>query len=529
MATQKFRVYVEQPDGSPSPAVTAEAERVAAAAVVPMQAQVANAQDTADQANRAAVEALGKAAVPGPAGPQGEPGPEGVAGPVGPAGADSTVPGPPGLQGEPGPQGDPGPAGPQGEPGATGPAGGTGLPGSGGLTLLAGTSPVVPRTTISGAEYSNQAAADGQMGRTSRQWMVPVEPVAYARFLYQNLNTVRGLVTNPITVTASVERANNVGTTPTIEASRIRFNGAESVTLQPGQWALSDPVMVGDTTASGFFVRTYTGVSTVGQSWPSNGHTRGALYTGEMCWWGDRTGTADVAGGFAGTTVAHGPAAILTSPTSKPIVTVLGDSITYQNNDGGSGEGYWTRYGNAAKARVNKVAANGELARFVLDSTNNRDTIWAQVDGTDYAVCALGTNDTAQWQSTTGIKEHLPKVWARLGACAKRGVYQVTLPPSTSSNDAWATLQGQTVKPFEQTRLDLNAWLRDGAPIGTLRAGQEGHPLRGVLDVMSVVEDTATGKWLPNMSNDGVHPTPAGHAAMAARLGQVAPTGFLHR
>lgn len=74
MATQKFRVYVEQPDGSPSPAVTAEAERAAAAAVVPLQAQAAHAQDTADQANRAAVEALGKAAIPGPPGDPGEPG-----------------------------------------------------------------------------------------------------------------------------------------------------------------------------------------------------------------------------------------------------------------------------------------------------------------------------------------------------------------------------------------------------------------------------------------------------------------------
>lgn len=62
MATQKYRVYVEQPDGSPSPAVTAEADRAAAAAVAPLQAQAAHAQDTADQANRAAVEALGKAA-----------------------------------------------------------------------------------------------------------------------------------------------------------------------------------------------------------------------------------------------------------------------------------------------------------------------------------------------------------------------------------------------------------------------------------------------------------------------------------
>ena len=41
------------------------------------------------------------------------------------------------------------------------------------------------------------------------------------------------------------------------------------------------------------------------------------------------------------------------------------------------------------------------------------------------------------------------------------------------------------------------------------------------------VEGIATSKAAE--ATNGVHPTAAGHAAMAARLGQVAPTGFLHR
>ena len=56
-------------------------------------------------------------------------------------------------------------------------------------------------------------------------------------------------------------------------------------------------------------------------------------------------------------------------------------------------------------------------------------------------------------------------------------------------------------------RADVNAWLRDGAPIlagaaaatgssaaGTLRAGDAGHYLAGIYDVAAEVE-TADGKW----------------------------------
>lgn len=398
--------------------------------------------------------------------------------------------------------------------------------GGAGLSFLEGLAPVAPKTLLSGGEYSTTTAAEGQLGRTSRQWFKPVEPVTYARFLYQNLSTVRNVVNNPITVSASVERNSTVSAaTPAPVAVRVTFNGSPSVVLAPGSWALSDPIMVDDVQRSGFYVRTFTGVSEVGQTWPSNGHTRGALYPGEMAWYGDRTGSAEITGGFAGTALAHGPAAILTMPTDRPVVTVVGDSITQGSNDGGAGEGYWTRYGNAQRVRVNKAAANGESARWVLDTTNNRDTLWLQVVGSDYVVCALGTNDSSQWQNLTGMQEHFPRVWDRMNASAREGVYQTTLPPNTTSTDSWATTANQMVRNFEAVRTGFNAWLRSGAPItGRGVIGDPSHPLKGVLDVAPAVEDA--GKWRPGFTNDGVHPTPAGHEALATRLVDIAPAEF---
>ena len=395
----------------------------------------------------------------------------------------------------------------------------------GGLAFYDTLAPVVARNLTSGGEYSNTTSATGQLSRTSRQWFTPAEPVGMARLLFQNLSTVRGLVTVPITVSASVERTTPVVGTGTLAAKRVTFNGAFTAQIPPGGSVLSDPVMVGDNTGGGFFVRTCTAVAGTGQIWPNNGYTRGSLYPGEMSWFGDYTNST-ATDGFAGTTLAHGPAAILTTPTVKPTVAVIGDSISQGSGDEGSGEGYWDRWAKPNKVRLTRAAVNGELARYILDDTNNRDTVWAQVTGVDWLVCALGTNDVAQWQSETGIKTQLEKVWDRMKASSRRGVYQTTIPPYTQSSDGWTTVSGQTLRTFENIRVNLNAWLRSGAPItGRGSIGASTHPLTGVLDIAPAVED-ATGKWLANMTADGVHPSPAGHTALASRLGTVTPSTF---
>lgn len=395
----------------------------------------------------------------------------------------------------------------------------------GGLVMLENLAPIAPRAMISGGEYSHTTSATSQDKRTSRLYYRVVDHAVYARFLFQNLSLVRGLQTGPITVTASVERPENIVGTQVMTAVRVRFSGADSVTIPAGGTVLSDPVLIDAVAGSGVWVRTCTGAA-VGSTWPNNTYSRNAVVAGEMVWWGDQTGTTSLTSGSTARTLSHGPAAILTQPTAKATVGVMGDSVSQGSGDEAADDGYWTRYAVANNVRLIRATTNGELARYALDTTNHRDKAWEMLDGLDYVVSALGVNDCSQWQSESGIKGQLPRVWARMGAASRRAVYQTTLTPYTQSSDGWTTVAGQTLRTFEPIRVNINAWLRAGAYIDGLGyAGDLNHPLAGVLDVAPAVEDTS-GAWKPNMTADGVHPTPAGAEALATRLATVAPAAF---
>lgn len=113
------------------------------------------------------------------------------------------------------------------------------------------------------------------------------------------------------------------------------------------------------------------------------------------------------------------------------------------------------------------------------------------------------------------------------------GIWQTTTTPMVSTTDECATLDGQT--PYSAAaRQAWVAFLRDGAPIDPatkaalapgasgLRAGQFGHPLRGIVDVAAAVEQggavAPTGKWrvdLGPLGGDGVHPSNLGMSIMA--------------
>lgn len=112
------------------------------------------------------------------------------------------------------------------------------------------------------------------------------------------------------------------------------------------------------------------------------------------------------------------------------------------------------------------------------------------------------------------------------------GIWQTTCTPIVGTTDECATLAGQTT--YSTTREAWNAFLRDGAPcnpttkaalaVGAsgLRAGQDGHPLQGVVDVAEAVEQggtsSPTGKWrvdLGPLGGDGVHPSNLGMTVMA--------------
>lgn len=122
----------------------------------------------------------------------------------------------------------------------------------------------------------------------------------------------------------------------------------------------------------------------------------------------------------------------------------------------------------------------------------------------------------------------------------------VTVSPRTSSTDAWATSVNQTPIANGAARVTYNQWLRDGAPIDNnsqplttgvapgptvFRIGSAFHPVnapaaRAVIDISSAVETaTDSGVWKNAANgnggpwtNDGIHPLPLGHIAMAALI-----------
>jgi lysophospholipase L1-like esterase len=159
--------------------------------------------------------------------------------------------------------------------------------------------------------------------------------------------------------------------------------------------------------------------------------------------------------------------------------------------------------------------------------------------GPTHILCELGVNGLsagfATWSSHllgTGTKG----AWGSLAAFGVP-IYQTTITPQTTSSDAWATVNNQTVASAgnETARLAANAWLRDGAPIsaspaaggtvaavgasGVLRAGQTGHPLAGIIEVADLAESARdSGKWKAGYTGDGTHPNATGAAALAAAL-----------
>lgn len=138
------------------------------------------------------------------------------------------------------------------------------------------------------------------------------------------------------------------------------------------------------------------------------------------------------------------------------------------------------------------------------------------------AVAPLWANAVACYAYMDGLKPGLP-------------IWQTTPTPAVGGVNNCTTLADQdTSGPRPPARLLWQAFLRDGAPcnpttkaalaVGTtggtgtvIRAGQTGHPLKGIVDIAAAVEHGGTSspsmKWrvdLGPIGGDGVHPTDLG-------------------
>ncbi len=311
--------------------------------------------------------------------------------------------------------------------------------------------------------------------------------------------------TDTVTYTASIEY-------PAGTVYPLTFQGASSVTIQPGGLAISDPVGIDIVAGQDFWTRTCPQVA-AGKKWPTGpaittavageGYTAGVDYT--------RVNTA------VSSVLAYSscPMAILgtTNPRSVPLVAMLGDSIMT-----GEGEGTnifdrgWAERALNSQFGYMRIARPAETAQtFAVQA--NHPLRMRLLAGCTHAIVEYGTNDFFTGRTLLQIQTDLITIW---NALIQRGmkVYQSTITPRTTSTDNWATTANQTVSANESVRVALNNWIR-----------MNPSPLITYFEVADICETARdSGKWKNDgitaflNTSDGTHPSTASHIAASAAV-----------
>lgn len=370
-------------------------------------------------------------------------------------------------------------------------------------------------------------------GWTSRTWHYATTAGADPRLSFNNARSYGpGLV--PLVIGAAIEVGGAI--------HPVTFGGQPRVTLQPGGSVTSDPVTGLSIPVGPLYIRTYQEVPTVNDKMPQ----APSLTVGTR----NNEGASKAAGTDL-TLVGSGDPSLMNGRThtalslhavvaegAKPAFASVADSI---------GEGYGDSYdwgdpvtaGYFARALVPNnlpyinYSRGGDQAEFM---TADRFDWWFEgLTTCTHAVCGIATNDIIKGRTAAQIQTDNIRLWKWIKSKGLTLV-QHTCVPLTSSTDGWATVGNQTRQSTAPVLDAWNAWLRDGAPItsggvasatgssgaGIVRAGDQGHPLAAILDLAATVETSlGSGIWgvgAGRLTIDGIHPSPEGHALMAAPL-----------
>lgn len=365
--------------------------------------------------------------------------------------------------------------------------------------------PASPRSTAcapawSAAWHAAQQAVPGDQlaGRTLR---MVVRPRASGDAVRLRLSNRHG--DGPLGIGA-VTLARAVGEPPV----PVPVGGRPDVLLPPGAEVLTDPVPVpvvgGEPVTVAVFL---TVVPTTISSHPV------AMRTSWLSGPGDHT-RATGPEGFD-TTLQSWPVLSgleVYAPRPDGAVLVIGDSLV----DGvGSTPGGDDRFPDQLADRLAAerpmTVLNAGLSRNQLlqddppaggDSPLTRfDVDVARVAGVRDVVLLVGTNDLAEGADADELVAGLQEFAARTRAAGLR-VFLTTIPPATSDGRASPEVVG--------ARERVNAWIRTDGP----------RYADGVVDAAVALRDPSDPDRLRAEydSGDGLHPSPAGHRALAASV-----------
>lgn len=310
-----------------------------------------------------------------------------------------------------------------------------------------------------------------------------------------------------LTIKASVEVAGTI--------YRVTFKGATTATIDPGGMVVSDPLPIDLTKGTLFYTRTHVS----GTQWYFTKSSYQSSGSGGFVATTDLTapGSGAVADSIAN---LYTPMAITGTPSAgsyAPSVVVVGDSIANGLGDKDIFAGYNATQPTVSGGGFIQRALHGNTGFVTVAISGDKASIFATNPGhfrrltfasaATTMICEYGRNDMAGSAVAT-LQADLATIW---NYGVKRGmkVIQTTITPQVTTVDAYTTLSGQTVAhaPTEAKRVELNTWLRDGAPmtagvavatgtVGALRAGDLGHPLKAVYDATSYAESSLnSGLW----------------------------------
>ena len=323
-----------------------------------------------------------------------------------------------------------------------------------------------------------------------------------------------------LTVRCSVESPDG-----TVFARGYTQDGKTTATIAPGGIAVFEvPINIDE--GQNFYVRSYV----AGSSWPTTTvrMNQGLQYGFDIL---DRVASSDNGEGFNGPNGADltGTGSAMPTPTTslggafvpelilgrprvksnaKSVIGFAGDAQIATADLGVIG------FCSTAASKHNlgyiDMSRNNEKASdFLLASNRVRRTV-QHLEQITHLIAGWGQYDIRAGKNLQTVKAENIAAW-KFAARHEIKVYALTLWPwDVTSSDNFITLGNQTKPSSDMLRVGFNDWLRNGAPIdqdgvpvaigdnsgGTVRSGDDGHPLAGYFDFADLCESTRnSGLW----------------------------------
>lgn len=217
------------------------------------------------------------------------------------------------------------------------------------------------------------------------------------------------------------------------------------------------------------------------------------------------------------------PIAIMGIPqVPGPTFGLIGDSIGYgtvsasgstshDTLDSNGNSGFLERGINQVAPFTNFCLKSDRLANWLGQSGAPIRLRLLQQLNLSHIVDQMGINDAISGVTYSTFKAQKIKFWAMLMGLGIKEIWVPTLTPNTTSTDGWVTTTNQTVSAANTLIQAYNTDLRNGTftTNGVAR----------VLDLGTSAESTlGSGIWPANGTGDGLHPSQAQTATIAAAI-----------